>query len=111
MYKRQGYWSIQVIAIPIFIPLALSMGVNPSLAIAAVMSGIVFGCNICFYVDTVFMTSAGTGVSNLRQIKVTAPYAIAGAVLTVDVYKRQQHTEPMLLQQESRIICRQYPVS
>lgn len=86
VFATAGYWSIQVIAIPIFIPLALSMGVNPSLAIAAVMSGIVFGCNICFYVDTVFMTSAGTGVSNLRQIKVTAPYAIAGAVLTVIGY-------------------------
>ncbi|WP_419026066.1 Na+/H+ antiporter NhaC family protein [Emergencia sp.] len=86
VFATAGYWSIQVIAIPIFIPLAISMGVNPSLAIAAVMSGIVFGCNICFYVDTVFMTSAGTGVSNLRQIKVTAPYAIAGAILTAVGY-------------------------
>lgn len=86
VFATAGYWSIQVIAIPIFIPLAISMGVNPSLAIAAVMSGIVFGCNICFYVDTVFMTSAGTGVSNMQQIKVAAPYALTAAALTAIGY-------------------------
>lgn len=86
VFATAGYWSIQVIAIPIFMPLAVSMGVDPSLAIAAIMSGIVFGCNICFYIDTVFLTAAGTGVSNLRQIKVAAPYALSGAALTAIGY-------------------------
>lgn len=86
VFATSGYWSIQVIAVPIFIPLAVSMGVDPSLAIAAVMSGTVLGCNICFYIDTVFLTSAGTGVSNLQLIKVAAPYVITGAVLAAVGY-------------------------
>lgn len=85
-FATAGYWTIQIIAIPIFIPLAISMGVDTSLAIAALMSGVVFGCNFCFYSDTVFMTYAGTGISNLRQIKVAVPYVLAGACVTAAGY-------------------------
>jgi hypothetical protein len=43
-----------------------------------------YGC--CFYADAVFMTSAGTGVSNLRIIKTTAPYAIGTVIFTAIGY-------------------------
>ena len=36
----------------------------------------------CFYADTVFMTTAGTGVSNIAIIKTTIPYAIGVIILT-----------------------------
>ena len=72
-FATAGYWVIQVLSIPIFIPLALSMGVKPGLVIAAIMSGVTFGCNFCFYADPVFMTAAATGISNLRIIKLSAP--------------------------------------
>lgn len=85
-FATAGYWLMQVIAIPIFIPLALAMNVNPALVIAAVMSGVTLGCNCCFYADPVFMTAAGTGISNLRLVKTTAPYAIGAAVLSAAGY-------------------------
>jgi tetracycline resistance efflux pump len=85
-FATAGYWVMQVITIPIFIPLAIVMEVNPSIAVAAIISGVVFGCNFCFYSDTIFMTSAGTEVSNLRQIKVAAPYTLSAAVLTAVGY-------------------------
>lgn|GEM_PF-3071122 len=66
-------------AIPVFVPLALSMGVTAPVIIAAVMSGIGLGYSTCFYADAVFMTTAGTGVSNITIIKATLPYAAGAA--------------------------------
>ena len=74
-----GCWVVMTIAIPVFVPLALSMGVTASVIIAAVMSGIGLGYSTCFYADAVFMTTAGTGVSNITIIKATLPYAAGAA--------------------------------
>lgn len=63
-------------AIPVFVPLVLSMGVT-----APVMSGIGLGYSTCFYADAVFMTTAGTGVSNITIIKATLPYAAGAAAV------------------------------
>ena len=85
-FATAGYWVIQVLSIPIFIPLALSLNVNPALVIAAIMSGVTFGCSFCFYADPVFMTAAATGISNLRIIKLSSPYALTSAALAVIGY-------------------------
>ena len=78
-----GCWVVMTIAMPVFIPLALSVGVAAPVAVAAVMSGIALGYSLCFYADAVFMTTAGTGVSNITIIRATTPYAIGGGVLAV----------------------------
>lgn len=85
-FATSGYWIMQVLSIPIFIPLAFTMGINPAIIIAAIMSGVTCGCNCCFYADPIFMTSAGTGLSNMKIVKTTAPYAIFAAVLTAIGY-------------------------
>lgn len=85
-FATAGYWVIQIIAIPVFIPLSLAVGVNPIYVVAAIMSGVTFGCNLCFYADPIFMTAAGTGLSNLQIIKTTAPYSLAAAALTLAGY-------------------------
>ena len=85
-FATAAYWIMQVIAVPVFIPLAAAMGVDPSLVAAAIMSGVTLGCNCCFYADPVFMTSAGTGVSNMSLVRTTAPYAVLLAVLTAAGY-------------------------
>ena len=72
-----------MLTVPIFVPLALNMGIDPALVIAAIMSGVAFGSKFCFYSDAVFMTSAGTGVSNMTQIKVVAPYVLGAAALAI----------------------------
>ena len=74
-----GCWVVMTIAIPVFVPLALSMGVTAPVIIAAVMSGIGLGYSTCFCADAVFMTTAGTGVSNITIIKATLPYAAGAA--------------------------------
>lgn len=85
-FATAAYWIMQVIAVPVFIPLAMAMGVEPYLVAAAIMSGVTLGCNCCFYADPVFMTSAGTGVSNMCIVRTTAPYAVLLAVLTAAGY-------------------------
>ena len=85
-FATSGYWIMQVLSIPIFIPLAFTMGVNPAIVIAAIMSGVTCGCNCCFYADPVFMTSAGTGLSNIKIVKTTAPYAVFAGIITFAGY-------------------------
>lgn len=80
-FATAGYWLMQVIAIPIFIPLAIAMSVNPSIVIAAIMSGVTLGCNLCFYADPVFMTAAGTGVPNMKLVKLSVPYVLGAGLL------------------------------
>lgn len=80
-FAAASFWVLILITIPIFIPLSTSLGIDPSLIIAAVMSGVAFGSKFCFYSDAVFMTSAGTGISNMTQIKVVAPYVLGSAAL------------------------------
>lgn len=85
-FATSGYWMVQIISIPIFIPVAFSMEVNSAVILAAIMSGVTLGCTMCFYSEPVFMTSASTGVSNLKIVKSTFPYAMIGAVLSAAGY-------------------------
>lgn len=75
-----SFWALIVIAFPIFLPMAVSMGVNPSLVIAAVMSGVALGSQACLYSDAIFMVAAGTEVPNDTQFKTVLPYVLIGAV-------------------------------
>lgn len=85
-FATGGCWVMQIIAVPIFVPLAVAGGVPMFLVLAPLMSGVSMGYGCCFYADAVFMTSAGTGISNLRIIKTSAPYAIGVVLLTAVGY-------------------------
>lgn len=80
-FAAASFWVLIVITVPIFVPLSVSMGIDPAIIIAAIMSGVAFGSKFCFYSDAVFMTSAGTGVPNMTQIKAVAPYVLGSAAL------------------------------
>ena len=79
-------WVVMLIAIPIFLSLATATGASTIIVLAAVMSGVVMGLTLCFYSDTVFMTSAGTGVSNVQIIKTMMPYTILISIISVIGY-------------------------
>lgn len=85
-FATAGYWSMQVISVPIFLPLAFALGVYPPVIVAAIMSGVSFGCCYCFYSDNIIMTAASTEVSNFRQTKVSTPYMVPCAVLAFICY-------------------------
>lgn len=77
-----NFWVLIMLITPVFLPLAISLGMNPSIIIAAIMSGVAVGAKLCFYSDAIFMTAAGTGVQNMTQIRTVAPYVLSAAVLS-----------------------------
>ncbi|HAK44964.1 MAG TPA: sodium:proton antiporter [Spirochaeta sp.] len=74
-------WGMYVIAIPMVIPVALNLGVNPAIVIGAVAAAGGWGSHICFYSDATILTSAATGCDNLRHAFTQAPYGILGAMI------------------------------
>lgn len=74
-----SFWALIVIAFPVFLPMTAAMGVNPSLVIAAVMSGVALGSQACLYSDAIFMVAAGTDVPNVTQFRTALPYVGIGA--------------------------------
>lgn len=74
-------WGMYVIAIPIVIPIALALGVDPIIVIGAVTAAGCFGSHICFYSDATILTSAATGCNNFAHAITQAPYGAIGAVI------------------------------
>ena len=72
-------WALIVITMPIFIPLAQQMGVQEEIALGALLSGANFGAVMCMQSDALFMTYAGTGISNITQIRAGLPYVALSA--------------------------------
>jgi len=85
-FATAGYWSMQVISVPIFLPLAFALSVYPPVIVAAIMSGVSFGCCYCFYSDNIIMTAASAEVSNFRQTKVSTSYMVPCAILAFVCY-------------------------
>lgn len=75
-------WIVMLITMPIFIPLAAAAVASQILTLAALMSGVGAGYTLCFYADTVFMTTASTGVGNITIIQTILPYAIIMMILS-----------------------------
>ncbi|MDR2133117.1 MAG: hypothetical protein LBP30_07220 [Clostridiales Family XIII bacterium] len=80
-FTSASFWALIVIGTPVFVPLALGLGIPPAVLIAGIMSGTALGSQCCFYSDAVFMTAAGTGVSNVPQVRAAAPYVLGGVVV------------------------------
>ncbi len=80
-FTSGSFWALIVIGTPVFVPLALGVGIPPGILLAGIMSGTALGSQFCFYSDAIFMTAAGTGVPNVTQVRVAAPYVIIGTVV------------------------------
>ncbi|MCI6992259.1 MAG: TRAP transporter large permease subunit, partial [Clostridiales bacterium] len=85
-YATGCFWDLAAIIIPIVIPLANAMGVDPILVSAAVFSGAAFGSNTCLYGDGVIMCSQGTQVKTLNLMMTTLPYACIAGGATIIAY-------------------------
>ena len=79
-------WSLMLISMPIFIPMAREMGVSTLAALGATLSGLNIGVVCCLQSDALFMTYAGTGVPNITQIKSGLPYVLLAGGLTALSY-------------------------
>ena len=85
-YATGCFWDLAAIIIPIVIPLANAMGVDPIVTSAAVFSGAAFGSNTCLYGDGVIMCAQGCQIKSLDLMTTTLPYAAMAGVATVICY-------------------------
>jgi len=76
-------WGMYIIALPIAVPVALGLGVDPFMAVGAITSAGVWGSHSCFYSDATVLVSAATGCDNFRHAYTQIPYGIMGGVLAI----------------------------
>ncbi|QFU77244.1 C4-dicarboxylate ABC transporter [Halioglobus maricola] len=77
-------WGTFSIMLPIAIPIAAAMGVEPALFVAAVLSGGIFGDHGSPISDTTIVSSMASGTEHIEHVRTQLPYAlIAGGVSVV----------------------------
>ncbi|MBK9729766.1 MAG: sodium:proton antiporter [Chitinophagaceae bacterium] len=79
-------WGVYAVAIPIIIPLSVSLGSNPLIDIGAVVSAGVFGANACLYSDATILTAQSTDTNNLDHALSQLPFALIAFGISVLVY-------------------------
>jgi len=79
-------WGTFAILIPIGVPLIQSLGLPPSLVIAAILGGGVFGDHCSPISDTTCVSAIASGCDLLEHVKTQLPYAIFGGTLALIGY-------------------------
>lgn len=85
-FATGSFWGIAAILMPIIIPLAFELSVNPFLAAGAVISGIVFASHACFFGDSLLLASYVTRIKPMNIAIAVIPYAVICAIITVIGY-------------------------
>ncbi|HBQ43047.1 MAG TPA: sodium:proton antiporter [Lactobacillus acetotolerans] len=85
-FATATFWGLAAIMIPIVIPLAQAMGVDPFLASGAVFSGAAFGSHACFYSDASILIAKATGIRPYDHAITQLPYAVMAALMATVLY-------------------------
>ncbi|GAA5524443.1 hypothetical protein Maes01_01000 [Microbulbifer aestuariivivens] len=74
-------WGTFSIMLPIAIPVAAALGAEPTLFVAAVLSGGIFGDHASPISDTTIVSSLASGTEHIEHVRTQLPYAlIAGGI-------------------------------
>lgn len=79
-------WGTFAILIPIGVPLIQSLGLPPSLVIAAILGGGIFGDHCSPISDTTCVSAIASGCDLLEHVKTQLPYALFGGALALIAY-------------------------
>jgi Na+/H+ antiporter NhaC len=79
-------WGTFAILIPIGVPLIQSLGLPPSLVIAAILGGGVFGDHCSPISDTTCVSAIASGCDLLEHVKTQLPYSLFGGTLAILAY-------------------------
>ena len=79
-------WGTFAILIPIGMPLVASLGLPPSLVLAAILGGGIFGDHCSPISDTTAVSSLAAGCDLLTHVKTQMPYALFVGGLTIIAY-------------------------
>jgi len=72
--------------VPIGLPLALSMGIHPSLVLSALIGGGIFGDHCSPISDTTIISSLAAGCDHYDHVRTQLPYALVTGTLAVGLY-------------------------
>lgn len=75
-------WGLLLIAFPMLLPVATSIGANPYLTAAAMISAGCFGCNMCYICDYTMLTSSVFGLKPAHHADTCVPYSVLFAVIS-----------------------------
>lgn len=75
-------WGLLLIAFPMLLPVAVSVGANPYLTGAAIISAGCFGCNMCYICDYTMLTSSVFGLKANHHAATCVPYSVGFAVVS-----------------------------
>ena len=78
-----SFWGTAAIAFPILVPLGQSVGADPIIISAAIISAGAFGSHACFYGDAATLACAATGCSNDEYAKTALPIIVAPTVISI----------------------------
>ncbi len=79
-------WGTFAILIPIGVPLIQSLGLPPSLVVAAILGGGIFGDHCSPISDTTAVSSIAAGCDVLTHVKTQMPYALVAGGMTLVAY-------------------------
>jgi Na+/H+ antiporter NhaC len=79
-------WGTFAILIPIGMPLAIALDLPPSLLLAAILGGGVFGDHCSPISDTTVVSSIAAGCDLLEHVRTQLPYAITGGIIAFVMY-------------------------
>ena len=79
-------WGTFAILIPIGVPLIQTLGLPPSLVVAAILGGGIFGDHCSPISDTTAVSSLAAGCDVLTHVKTQFPYALLAGGLTLVAY-------------------------
>ncbi len=79
-------WGTFAIMVPIGLPLALSMGIHPSLILSALIGGGIFGDHCSPISDTTIISSLAAGCDHYDHVRTQLPYALVTGSLAICLY-------------------------
>ena len=79
-------WGTFAILIPLGMPLALSLDLPPSLLLAAILGGGVFGDHCSPISDTTAVSAIASGCDLLEHVRTQLPYALVGGTIALIMY-------------------------
>lgn len=79
-------WGTFAILIPVGFPLAAAMGIPPSLVLAAILGGGVFGDHCSPISDTTIIASLASGCDHLVHVRTQLPYAVFAGSSAILLY-------------------------
>lgn len=82
-YFGGGFWDMSMIFMPIVVPLATALDVNPLLPCAALVCAAAAGSTTYVCGDAVMITSRAIDIKPFYQMLGTLPYAVISYVLTI----------------------------